>query len=369
MTIYDVTKNTGKQLNLDGFDTVFVEPGVTINNTNSAPADKYNRFGIYDATGSGDNVIVHGTVSGFVGIYLLGGNNTVDIAADGTAAGPNACVELTLGSNTVTNEGTIKGQAYGVYFGSSPTFPTELPGGGYNHLVNSGTIATSRQEAVRMIDGGNVIFNSGTISSVKIEAIHITADAADPVNVITNTGTITAGATGVVILAGDAPTEIFNSGTITGAVMLGAGNDIYKGTDHVGAVINGGDGNDTITGGSGKDTITGGMGTDQLAGGDGADTFVYNNVAESTGTVQQGDIINRFNFKLDILMVNDVHLTSFDHITSLHDLQAGHAAIIAAAHDPNMFYLVVDENGKAGYQAGADYEIGLNHPLNMPATT
>jgi Ca2+-binding RTX toxin-like protein len=369
MSIYDVTKNTGKQLNLDGFDTVFVEVGVTINNTNNAAADKYNRFAIYDATGSGDNVIVHGTVSGFVGVYLLGGNNTVDIASDGTATGPNACVELMLGSNTVTNEGSIHGTAYGVYFGSSPTFPAELAGGGNNHLINSGTIATSRQEAVRMVDGGNVVFNSGTISSVKSEAIHITADAADPVNVITNTGTITGGTTGVAILAGDAATEVFNSGTIAGAVMLGAGNDVYKGTDAVGVTINGGDGNDTISGGSGKDTITGGLGTDQLSGGDGADTFVYTNVAESTGTVQTGDIISRFNFKLDILMVNDVHLTQFDHITSLHDLQAGHAAIFAAAHDPKMFYLVVDENGTAGYQAGQDYEIGLKNPLNMPGGT
>lgn len=364
MTHYDITASSNAQLQIADGDSVTVEAGIVINNPDTA--DQYGRFAIYDPHGAGNNVEVFGKVKAFVGVYLLGGGNTIDVAASGTAAGSNACVEMYLGGNTVTNEGLMQGAAWGAYFGPSPTYDPFLDGAGHDSFTNSGTVSTSRQPGIRMVEGGNTITNSGTITTVKVEAIRIQSRTTDAANTIDNSGTITGG-NGVAITTGDASTHITNSNTITGAILFGAGDDFYSATDHVGATINGGAGNDTISGGFGADTITGGLGLDKMAGGGGHDNFVFNAVAESTGKLAQVDVITHFEFNKDTITANGTAVTSFDHITSVSQLEAGHAAIMQGPHGGDTYYLVIDENGVAGYQAGADYEIQLKAPLHLPA--
>lgn len=364
MTAYDVTASTTAQTTIVDGDSVVVEAGVTINNPNPN-TDMFDRYCVYDAAGGNNNVEIFGKVNAFVAVYLIGGHNTVDVAKNGVASGPNAGLEMYLGNNTVTNEGTVKGPGWGVYFGPSPTFDPFIDGAGNNSFTNSGLVSTSRQPGVRMDEGGNTLTNSGTIVSVKVEAVRIQSQTTDAQNTIVNTGTITGGATGVAIVTGDAAVTITNSGIITGKIMMGAGNDTYLGTDHTGETIYGGAGNDTITGGYKADTIVGGLGQDTMMGGGGADNFVFNAVAESTGKTAVADVIIHFDFAKDILTFNDAVIHSFDHVTAGNQLQAGHAALLAAPHGASL-YLFVDENGVAGYQAGQDYEVVLKAPLHAP---
>lgn len=99
--------------------------------------------------------------------------------------------------------------------------------------------------------------------------------------------------------------NVLASGTSTGFVRLGDGNDVISyaksasgvtvqalaGDDSVtGSAfndsINGGTGTDLIRGGAGNDVITGGAGFDRLQGGSGNDTFVIN----------KGDLVNPASF-------------------------------------------------------------------------
>ena len=143
-------------------------------------------------------------------------------------------------------------------------------------------------------------------------------------------------------------------------------------------VIEGGAGNDTLIGGAGADHITGGLGADIITGGGGADIFVFTMVADSTSMTY--DTITDFDAatnKLDLWFtpsgvaaaLNTGTLDSFAFDT---DLAKYVKASILPAHDAVLFtpnagdlkgqtFLIVDVNGTAGYQAGADLVIDLSH--------
>jgi Ca2+-binding RTX toxin-like protein len=141
----------------------------------------------------------------------------------------------------------------------------------------------------------------------------------------------------------------------------------WTGNDH----LNGGAGNDVLTGSSGKDLLNGGAGADKLSGGSGDDTFVYTGVSQSTGSAH--DTIAGFNAQQDKFALNvSVHAinAAVTHGTlGTGNFDANLTAAIGShlkAHDAILFtasagnenghtFLVVDANGHAGYQAGADY--------------
>ena len=84
---------------------------------------------------------------------------------------------------------------------------------------------------------------------------------------IFNTGNIT----GRVVL-GIGNDLLLNAGTLRGVVSLGAGNDRYDGRyGLLYGSVDGGAGNDRLFGGSGNETLSGGIGSDTLSGGAGAD--------------------------------------------------------------------------------------------------
>ncbi len=85
---------------------------------------------------------------------------------------------------------------------------------------------------------------------------------------------------------------IVNNGLIEGRIILGTGNDVYRGTlgrhsDYVGGDAGndrlfGSDDSETIAGGAGDDVLLGGGSSDQLSGGDGRDRYVYTRWSDST---------------------------------------------------------------------------------------
>jgi hypothetical protein len=166
------------------------------------------------------------------------------------------------------------------------------------------------------------------------------------------------------------------------AAALGANNHlVFDGSaeSHSAFVLEGGNGNDVLVGGGGDDVIMGGGGIDGLAGGAGADRFVYMSPGESTGAGY--DTILDFAFGQDVLDLpvtvqgmdaavtkGALSLGSFDAdlaaALGAAALEAGHALFFTpdSGQLAGQTFLVVDANGEAGYQAGADYVIHFGAP-------
>jgi Ca2+-binding RTX toxin-like protein len=140
--------------------------------------------------------------------------------------------------------------------------------------------------------------------------------------------------------------------------------------------LQGGHGSDTLIGGAGNDSFQGGNGADTMTGGAGGDLYFFENVGESTGA--GFDRITDFNTATDHLYFGhavahiDPTVTSGAVAASNFDVKV--AAAIGASHlnagdavlfKPSAGYLtghtllIVDHNGVAGYQAGADYVVDI----------
>jgi Ca2+-binding RTX toxin-like protein len=149
--------------------------------------------------------------------------------------------------------------------------------------------------------------------------------------------------------------------------------------------IYGGAGNDTLTGGGAVNTFDGGGGADTMTAGSGADTFVYDAVTDSTSTGH--DTIVGFNaltdqFELQNFLQNpnaiDPAITTgtlttanFDanlaHFVGASELHAGDAVLYtpSAGNLSGHTFLIIDENGVAGYQAGQDIVVELTGATNL----
>ena len=135
----------------------------------------------------------------------------------------------------------------------------------------------------------------------------------------------------------------------------------------------GGDDSDHLTGGQADDTLRGGLGRDFLDGEGGSDTMSYTNVAQSTGIncdhVTFGVANDQFDFPFAVSGVDAViHSKLNGQTASQFDanmetkvgsdkLGAHHAVVFDVKFGDwaNHRFLIVDANGSAGYQAGADY--------------
>lgn len=161
---------------------------------------------------------------------------------------------------------------------------------------------------------------------------------------------------------------------------LTADNHVILNASHLttgNIVLQGGDGNDTLIGGGGNDTFEGRGGTDTMTGGAGADMFEFNTVADSTGAAFDritdfhassgehmyfGAVPGHIDAEVTSGAINashfDAKLAAAIGATQLH---AGDAVLFT----PTVGYLtghtllVVDHNGVAGYQAGADYVVDV----------
>jgi serralysin len=137
----------------------------------------------------------------------------------------------------------------------------------------------------------------------------------------------------------------------------------------------GGSGADTISGGSLGDWIFGSDGGDTLYGGGGADTFYYDAVSQSASTTF--DRLNGFDDSVDKIDLpfavtgfasaqsGTLNASSFDATlaTSFSGLNQQAAVFTATAGDmAGRSFLVIDSNGSAGYQQGADFVMELISP-------
>jgi Ca2+-binding RTX toxin-like protein len=218
-----------------------------------------------------------------------------------------------------------------------------------------------------------VIFGSGTMTNV--ETLNLAAGSS--YNLTTHANTV-------------ASNKILN----VNASALVAGNSlIFNGAaeDNGSFSITGGLGNDTLIGGAKVDTIAGGGGLntivgrgggDNLTGGGAPDTFVFTAVADSKG--KDFDTVTSFNFgvsdRFDVLApVTGIDATiatgtlstatfNADMTAACNGrLVAGHAVLFTpnAGGFSGATFLVVDQNGAAGYQANGDILVRLAGAVNI----
>ena len=143
--------------------------------------------------------------------------------------------------------------------------------------------------------------------------------------------------------------------------------------------IFGGAGADSLIGSANGDIIFGALGKDYLKGGAGADAYSYRSAADSTSTGY--DTIDGFEFGVDTLDLPGVH-ESYGHVSGrLHsgsfdadlasaagDLLAGHALFldVIGGDQFGKLFLIVDQNGILGYQAGEDFVIEFANTVVPP---
>ena len=151
--------------------------------------------------------------------------------------------------------------------------------------------------------------------------------------------------------------DIIYGGTRSDWIDGGTGNDRLWGNN----------GADRMVGGSGYDLLNGGIGADDLTGGLNRDTFVFKVVSDS----QFAAFDHIFDFdgaseKIDLWFTVagvDVPITAhnLNALTVVLDPAhlASHHAVVATLANGNHF-LVVDANGRAGYQENGDLLIQLD---------
>jgi Ca2+-binding RTX toxin-like protein len=248
-------------------------------------------------------------------------------------------------------------------------------GGGGNDVFRLGGSLTTQDK----IDGGigkrdmivldgdysaNVAFNATTV--VGIETVRLTTGHSYRLTL------------------DDATIDTGKTLTIDGSVLGAADRMNVNGSAETDGtlLLTGGAGDDTLTGGALNDKIYGGLGADVMSGNAGVDVFKYKTAADSTGP--NYDTLVGFDFASDKIalktsvsgvnaMINGASLSTatFDSdlasaVDAAH-LGRHHAAIVAAtagdlAGDK---FLIVDQNGVAGYQAGQDIVILLDHAQNI----
>jgi Ca2+-binding RTX toxin-like protein len=173
-------------------------------------------------------------------------------------------------------------------------------------------------------------------------------------------------------ISGEAGGDVLDGGT---------GNDSLKGGADADTLI-GSDGKDSLEGGAAADFLAGGLGADKLNGAEGADRFVYDSAAESTGI--GCDKITKADFAIDVWDFSGA-VTTIDAQIADGTLRkkafdtdlaaAADAAHLGAQHAvlftpdrgtlAGIILLVIDLNGVAGYQTGADLVALLTNPLNI----
>ena len=143
--------------------------------------------------------------------------------------------------------------------------------------------------------------------------------------------------------------------------------------------IFGGAGADSLTGSSNGDILFGALGKDYLKGGAGADAYSYRSAADSTSTGY--DTIDGFEFGVDTLDLPGVH-DSYGHTagsvsTATFDADLAAATVgmlgssalfvdVVGGDLAGKLFLVIDQNGILGYQAGEDFVIELANTIVPP---
>jgi Ca2+-binding RTX toxin-like protein len=336
--------------------------GVTFNATTMVNVDTlYLTTGhSYDLVLNADTV-ANGQSMTIQGNTLVAGN-VMTIDASALTAGSSLTIDAGVGTDTLTggagtNEFVMRG-----YLTASD-------------VINGGIGTTTVT-----LDGdysAGVTFNATTMVNVST----LFLDPGHSYDLTLNAATVGSGQTMTVWGGG---LGAGNNMTIDGSATTAGGTLVIDGGDGTDDLI-GGAGSDTIRAGTGTDFIMGGLGADRLFAGSGADTFAYGSVADSTSTGY--DAINGFNASTDLIDLQG----SLSGVTVLNAavttgtlgsnnfdaaLQVDIGASQLSAHGAVLFtpnggglaghtFLIIDENGVAGYQAGQDLVIELAGGTNL----
>jgi Ca2+-binding RTX toxin-like protein len=275
MTDYRITTNQSFQTIATG-DSLWLAAGVSMGGIDCR-----------GGTGNGGEVriMINGDVFG--GIYDRGvansGSDYIYVGAQGSILKDwFGALDLGGGGHQIINDGTIASTRYGnavnirAYNASDGAKLDQLIS-----LINSGTISgagdTTRSDATIDI-GSNIapirISNSGLIQSTTGRAIYILSNSG-AVSII-NSGHIV----GDVFLGSFNGATFFDGrlGTVSGNIVIAAGNN---------GTIYGSAFDDSIKGGNGADLLDGYRGADRMEGGSGSDTYYVDDagdqVVESVG--------------------------------------------------------------------------------------
>jgi Ca2+-binding RTX toxin-like protein len=388
----DVFYTHGTMLNLDGFagnDSFRVGSGFNAN-------DKI------DGGDGNDTVVMSGshgtldfndtTIQNVEKLALQNGSSyDIKLAAGNVAAGQTLIVNaghvhhnfgVTLDGSDVTGDTIDGGDGNNTISGGAGN--DTLTGGIGNDNIYSG----SGIDHVSAGGGNDNIYfgaNFGTGDTIDggagNDTLHFTAAGLPDLSLLApmiqnvETLSVDTGSSGLTMNFGN-NTSLTGPLTVDGS-SLTAGNALVADATNVttGSVdLIGGEGNDILTGTTGNDLLNGGGGANILNGGGGADTFVFDTVGSAVNTITGFDAA-----KDSIQTNNDV--TGIDSsplgvIASTVDGLLGSVGNLLGAHDAMVVqpilgllsgnaFMLVDQNGQAGFQAGQDMIVELQNATHL----
>ncbi|OAP34548.1 hypothetical protein AU381_24800 [Sinorhizobium glycinis] len=204
---------------------------VTIGKTGSIAADDTG-VEFYASSSQLNN---HGQIAAAYGLYGSGTNT--QIVNTGSIAAMHTGIYVDGSGTNIENYGVVSG---------SQSAAVVLIGGNAN-VVNEGMLSSKAMTSTMLLLGGsNFVANGGVISNPNYTAVRFDSSAGVS-NELQNSGLIRSGGANVsAISGGDGVELVYNSGRIEGAVVLGAGDDLYDGR--------GGEITGEVAGGLGDDT-------------------------------------------------------------------------------------------------------------------
>lgn len=162
----------------------------------------------------------------------------------------------------VQNAGTMQGSAEAL------DFNTDV----FARVYNSGVIGSAETYAIISSAASNGLYlnNTGTIQGQSGVGSFSTSS-----NVIFNSGEILASSgLSSAISLGDGTDNVVNVGTISGRILLSAGNDLFNGINGLQEYVSAGSGDDTIyASAASQEQLFGSSGNDTIFGNGGGDTF------------------------------------------------------------------------------------------------
>jgi serralysin len=260
---------------------------------------------------------------------------------------------------SLENSGSISGRYTGVLLSSGAGGASGADGGS---IRNAGLIRADHD--------GIVVFTAAGMTSTIVNAAGATIRGGQ-VAIEVEKGGISLDNHGTVVGNVDASSAsdrdvVGNHGSITGAVFLGGGNDIFVGSGGTSGAVLGDNGNDQLTGGRGGDTLygdagadrliggggndqlDGGSGDDTLTGGQGRDQFFFRSDISASNNV---DKITDFNVHADKIVLGDRVFAGIGHGGVL---PSGMFHIGAAAHDGNDHIIYNPSSGFLNYDANGN---------------